>query len=205
MNKKPYLKRYEKEILDYIRECLRDKGYPPSVREIGTAVGLKSTSSVHAYLNTLEEKGFIKRDPTKPRAIDVPEESPWRQKTLLPVPLVGKVTAGIPITAVENVDDTFPLPVDLVGEDTSFMLSVQGDSMIDAGIYDGDYIVVRIQQTARNGEIIVAMVGDDEATVKRYYKEKDCIRLQPDNSAYEPIRSQDIKVLGKVIGLIRLM
>lgn len=205
MNKKPYLKRYEKEILDYIRECLRDKGYPPSVREICTAVGLKSSSSVHAYLNKLEEKGFIKRNPTKPRAIDILEESPWRQKKLLPVPLVGKVTAGIPITAVENVDDTFPLPVDLVGEDTSFMLSVQGDSMIDAGIYDGDYIVVRIQQTARNGEIIVAMVGDDEATVKRYYKEKDCIRLQPDNSAYEPIRSQDIKVLGKVIGLIRLM
>ena len=205
MNKKPYLKRFEKEILDCIRKFLHDKGYPPSVREICTAVGLKSSSSVHAYLNKLEEKGFIKRNPTKPRAIDILEESPWRQKKLLPVPLVGKVTAGIPITAVENVDDTFPLPVDLAGEDTSFMLSVQGDSMIDAGIHDGDYIVVRVQQTARNGEIIVAMVGDDEATVKRYYKEKDYIRLQPENSAYEPIRSRDIKVLGKVTGLIRLM
>ena len=205
MNKEDILNRRQKQVLAYIREFLHDRGYPPSVREIGAAVGLSSSSTVHMYLNQLAERGFIKRDPSKPRAIDVLDESPWRQKKLMPVPLVGKVTAGLPITAIENVDDTFPLPADLVGVDDTFMLTVQGDSMIEAGILDGDYIVVRVQQTARNGEIIVALVDDEEATVKRYYKEKNGFRLQPENPAYEPIHSTNVKVLGKVIGLIRLM
>ena len=205
MGKEELLNNRQKQILAYIKDFLRSKGYPPSVREIGEAVGLSSSSTVHGYLNKLEATGFIKRDPTKPRAIDVLDEAPWRQKKLTPVPLLGKVTAGIPITAIENIEETYPLPTDFVGEAETFMLTVQGDSMIDAGIHDGDYIIVRVQQVARNGEIVVALVDDEDATVKRYYKEKNQVRLQPENTAYDPIYTRNVSILGKVIGLIRFM
>ncbi len=205
MGKEELLNNRQKQILAYIKDFLRSKGYPPSVREIGEAVGLSSSSTVHGYLNKLEATGFIKRDPTKPRAIDVLDEAPWRQKKLTPVPLLGKVTAGLPITAIENIEETYPLPTDFVGEDETFMLTVQGDSMIDAGIHDGDYIIVRMQQVARNGEIVVALVDDEDATVKRYYKEKNQVRLQPENPAYDPIYTRNVSILGKVIGLIRFM
>jgi len=193
----------QEQILAFIKDTLRAKGYPPSVREIGEAVGLSSSSTVHSHLAKLEEYGFIRRDPTKPRAIDVLDETPWRQKSMIHVPLVGRVTAGQPILAVENIEETYPLPCELVGSDSSFMLTVQGDSMINAGILDGDYILVRDQDTAHNGEIIVALVDGEEATVKRFYREKDCIRLQPENDAMEPIYSKNIAVLGKVIGVFR--
>ncbi len=191
-------------ILDFIKSEIRKKGYPPSVREIGDAVGLLSSSTVHGHLQTLEEKGYIRRDPTKPRAIEMldgsnPDEP---SKRVVHVPVVGKVTAGQPILAVENIEDTFPIPAELVREEPVFMLKVQGDSMIEAGILDGDQIVVRQQQTARNGEIVVALIGE-EATVKRFFKEKTLIRLQPENSSMDPIFSQDAKVIGKVIGVFR--
>lgn len=193
----------QKQILKYIKETLRIKGYPPSVREIGEAVGLSSSSTVHSYLSKLEDMGFIRRDPTKPRAIDVLDEAPWRQKQVTPVPLVGKVTAGTPILAVENIEETYPLPTELVGDDDIFMLTVQGDSMIDAGILDGDYVLVRSQNTARNGEIVVALIDEEEATVKRFFREKDSIRLQPENPNLKPIYSRNVTVLGKVIGVFR--
>lgn len=191
-------------ILEFIKQEIRKKGYPPSVREIGDAVGLLSSSTVHGHLQTLEEKGYIRRDPTKPRAIEILDGSSPNEsgKRVVHVPIVGKVTAGQPILAVENIEDTFPIPADLVREESVFMLKVQGDSMIEAGILDGDYIVVRQQQTARNGEIVVAMIGE-EATVKRFFKEKTLIRLQPENSSMDPIYSQDAKVIGKVIGVFR--
>ena len=171
------------EILEYIKSEIRQKGYPPSVREIGDAVKLMSTSTVHGHLQTLEEKGYIRRDPTKPRAIEILDNSngPSTKKRIVHVPIVGRVTAGKPILAVENIEDTFPLPAELVRDETVFMLKVWGESMIEAGILDGDQILVRQQSTARNGEIVVAMIGD-EATVKRFYKEKTLIRLQPENS-----------------------
>lgn len=195
----------QEQILSYIKETLRAKGYPPSVREIGEAVGLSSSSTVHSHLSKLEEMGFIRRDPTKPRAIDVLDEAPWRQKSLIPVPLVGKVTAGQPILAVENIEETYPLPTELIGDDNIFMLTVQGDSMINAGILSGDYVLVRDQDTARKGEIVVALVDDEEATVKRFFPESDRIRLQPENDFMEPIFSSNVKILGKVIGVLRLI
>ncbi len=203
MNKERFLSSRQKQILAYIKDMLRAKGYPPSVREIGEAVGLSSSSTVHSHLAKLEELGFIRRDPTKPRAIDVLEETPWRQKALTPVPLVGRVTAGQPILALENIEETYPLPAELVGRDNVFMLAVRGDSMINAGILDGDYVLVRDQDTARNGEIVVAMVGEDEATVKRFFREKDHVRLQPENDYLEPIISREVAILGKVIGVFR--
>ncbi|TCL35926.1 repressor LexA [Anaerospora hongkongensis] len=204
MNKECLINNRQKQILKHIKDTLRSKGYPPSVREIGEAVGLSSSSTVHGHLAKLEELGFIKRDPTKPRAIDVLDEAPWRQKSLTPIPLIGKVTAGQPILAIENIEETYPLPTELVGEAETFMLTVQGDSMINAGILDGDLIIVRVQRSANNGDIIVAMI-DEEATVKRFYKEHDRIRLQPENPAYEPIFSRDVTILGKVIGVFRLL
>jgi len=185
---------------------VRSKGYPPSVREIGEAVGLASSSTVHGHLDRLEKKGLIRRDATKPRAIEITDGS--LDMNVLPesttrVPLVGKVTAGTPILATENIEDYFPLPSHMVGDHTVFMLSVVGDSMIEAGIHDGDYVIVRQQSTASNGDIVVAMTEDNEATVKRFFKEKDHIRLQPENSAMEPIRLRNVKILGKVIGLFR--
>jgi len=198
------LNKRQKEILDYIKENLRAKGYPPSVREIGEAVGLSSSSTVHAYLTKLESLGYIKRDPTKPRAIDVLDEAPWRHKTVIPVPLVGVVTAGQPILAVENVEETYPLPAELIGsEDNVFMLAVKGDSVINAGILDGDYLLVRQQSNACNGEIVVALIDNEEATVKRFFKEERRIRLQPENDSMEPIYAENVSIAGKVIGLFR--
>ncbi|MEN6412667.1 MAG: transcriptional repressor LexA [Veillonellales bacterium] len=194
----------QQQILSYIKENVRAKGYPPSVREIGHAVGLSSSSTVHSHLNKLESLGYIKRDPTKPRAINVLEEAPWRQKTVIPVPLVGLVTAGQPILAVENIEETYPLPAELIGrEEDVFMLSVKGDSMINAGILDGDYLLVRRQDNANNGDIVVALIDNEEATVKRFFKEARRIRLQPENDAMEPIYSENVSIAGKVIGLFR--
>ncbi|MDI4645623.1 transcriptional repressor LexA [Cohnella hashimotonis] len=194
-------------ILEFIKNEVKDKGYPPSVREIGEAVGLASSSTVHGHLDRLEKKGLIRRDPTKPRAIEITdgEQDPVIQfaQSVRQVPLVGKVTAGVPITATENIEEYFPLPAQMVGEQTVFMLSVRGDSMIDAGIHSGDYVIVRQQQTATNGDIVVAMTEEDEATVKTFYKERDHIRLQPENTTMEPLRLNNVSILGKVIGLIR--
>ena len=194
----------QKNIFDFIKEFLMEKGYPPSVREIGKAVGLKSSSTVHGYLARLEEAGLIKRDPTKPRAIDILDEKPW-DKTVK-VPLVGAVTAGVPILAEENIEDVFSFPQGLIGtRDDAFMLRVQGESMINAGIFDGDYILVRQQDTANDNDIVVALVNDNTATVKRFFREKDCIRLQPENDTMEPFYEKNVAVLGKVIGVYRQM
>ena len=197
----------QQAILHYIKKEVREKGYPPSVREIGEAVGLASSSTVHGHLNRLEAKGLIRRDPTKPRAIEILDDSfsSEDQDTIM-VPLVGKVTAGEPITAVENVEEYIPLPKRLYGKDDAiFLLTVQGDSMINAGILDGDKLVVRQQQTATNGDIVVAMTSDGEATVKRFFKEKDHIRLQPENDKMEPLLLPQVTILGKVVGLFREM
>ncbi|MCR8842827.1 transcriptional repressor LexA [Paenibacillus sp. SC116] len=199
----------QQAILEFIRNEVRLKGYPPSVREIGEAVGLASSSTVHGHLDRLEKKGFIRRDPTKPRAIellshDQSERMHDFSNTIARVPVVGKVTAGEPITATENIEDYFPLPLHMVGDDSNtFMLTVSGSSMIEAGIHNGDYVIVRQQQTASNGDIVVAMTEDNEATVKTFYKEKDHIRLQPENSSMEAIRLKHVTILGKVVGLFR--
>lgn len=196
----------QQAILDFIKSEVRDKGYPPSVREIGEAVGLASSSTVHGHLERLEKKGLIRRDPTKPRAIEITDGDDSHNQfplSIARVPLIGKVTAGEPILATENIEEYFPLPSHVVADQTVFMLSVSGDSMIEAGILDGDYVIVRQQQTANNGDIVVAMTEEDEATVKTFYKEKDHIRLQPENPALEPIRLKNVTILGKVIGLFR--
>ena len=192
------------EIYKYIKEFLMKKGYPPSVREIGEKVGLSSSSTVHSYLHMLEADGKIHRDPTKPRAIELVGEKPWEH--MLRVPLVGSVAAGVPITAEENVEEVFNVPSSLLGtQDDTFMLRVQGESMIKAGIYDGDLIFVKEQNTARNGEIVVALVENEEATVKRIFFEKDRVKLQPENDAMEPFYETNVIVLGKVIGVYRQM
>jgi repressor LexA len=197
----------QQAILEFIKREVREKGYPPSVREIGEAVGLASSSTVHGHLDRLEKKGLIRRDPTKPRAIEVLDDENEEQLpfplAITRVPVVGKVTAGVPITATENIEEYFPLPAHFTGDHEVFMLTVKGDSMIEAGIHDGDYVIVRQQQTAQNGDIVVAMTEDDEATVKTFYKERDHIRLQPENSTMEPIRLKHVTILGKVIGLFR--
>ncbi len=194
----------QREILDYIRKEIRERGYPPSVREIGEAIGLSSSSTVHGHLARLEEKGYLRRDPDKPRAIEVTGERQLRRQRLVTIPLVGRVTAGQPVLAVENVEETYALPYDLVRGDSVFMLRVEGESMIEAGIFDGDLVMVRSQDSAGNGDIVVALL-DDEATVKRFYNEGDRVRLQPENSSMAPIYSREVKVLGKVIGLYRRM
>nr|WP_320146910.1 transcriptional repressor LexA [uncultured Anaeromusa sp.] len=193
------------EILSFIRERLRTNGYPPSIREIGSAVGLSSSSTVHGYLNRLEEDGLIRRDPTKPRAIELVSESPWRQKEMIPVPLVGRVTAGLPILAEENIEDTFPLPASLLGRGNEdlFMLTVSGESMIKVGIHDGDFLLVRPSDSAKNGDIVVALVDGEEATVKRFWKDGKQILLKPENDAMEPIRPEHVDILGHVVGLFR--
>lgn len=200
----PDLSLRQTNILEFIKNQIRKKGYPPSVREIGEAVGLLSSSTVHGHLQTLEDKGYIRRDPTKPRAIEILDSSSDLQaaKKVVHIPIVGRVTAGQPILAVENIEGTFPLPADLVRQDNDFMLRVQGESMIGAGILDGDFIIVRQQNEARNGEIVVALIGE-EATVKRFFKERTLIRLQPENDTMEPIYSQDVSILGKVVGVFR--
>ena len=192
------------QILEYIRREVKAKNYPPSVREIGEAVGLSSSSTVHAHLSKLESKGYIRRDPTKPRALELMDNDP--APSIIPdvvsVPVVGHVTAGEPILAEQNIEEYFPLPKMMVHQDNVFLLKVRGDSMVNAGIMDGDLVIVRQQTTASNSEIVVAML-DGEATVKRFYKEKDHIRLQPENDLYEPLRSPDISIIGKVIGVFR--
>jgi len=199
------LSKRQKDILEFIKEEVRAKGYPPSVREIGEAVGLASSSTVHGHLTRLEQKGYIRRDPTKPRAIEILDSDEVVQKQpVVHVPLVGRVTAGSPITAIENIEEYFPLPATYgTSEDQLFMLEVMGDSMIEAGIFDGDYVVVKKASTANNGEIVVAMTEENEATVKRFYKEKNYFRLQPENSSMEPIIVDNVTILGIVVGLYR--
>lgn len=195
----------QKTILDFIKSEVKEKGYPPSVREIGEAVGLASSSTVHGHLERLEKKGYIRRDPTKPRAIEILDNDGKinSENGVVRVPLIGKVTAGNPITAIENTEEYYPLPVAMVKNSEVYMLTIQGDSMIEAGIFDGDYVIVRKQSTANNGEIVVAMTDEDEATVKRFYKERNHIRLQPENPSMEPIILDNATILGKVIGVIR--
>lgn len=197
----------QNSILEFIKNEVRDKGYPPSVREIGEAVGLASSSTVHGHLDRLEKKGLIRRDPTKPRAIEIlgdDDDNVYRlSSSIRQIPLIGKVTAGVPITATENIEEYFPLPLNMVGDQPVFMLSVSGDSMIEIGIHNGDYVIVRQQPTAVNGDIVVAMTEENEATVKTFYKERDHIRLQPENASMEPLRLSNVSILGKVIGLIR--
>lgn len=195
------------DILNFIKSQTQLKGYPPSVREICKAVDLKSTSTVHGHLAKLEKKEYIRRDPSKPRAIEIldkyKEFSLNEYVEIINVPIVGRVTAGEPILAIENIEDTFPLPSHLLkGSDSPFMLTVKGESMINAGIHDGDYILVQQQNVAENGDIVIALLNQ-EATVKRFFKEKDYIRLQPENDFMAPILTKDVSILGKVIGLYR--
>ena len=194
----------QKKILAFIKDELRSKGYPPSVREICDAIGLKSTSTVHGHLARLEKKGFIRRDASKPRAIEILDEDEYfRKREMVNIPMVGRVTAGLPILAVENIDGTFPVPYDYVQQSGNlFMLTIQGEIMINAGILDGDNIIVKQQPDAVNGDIVVALLGE-EATVKRFYKEKDHFRLQPENSCMQPIYVDELQILGKVVGLFR--
>ncbi len=192
------------EILEYIKSQILNKGYPPSVRDICTAVNLKSTSSVHAHLETLEKNGYIRRDPTKPRAIEIIDDNfNLTRREVVNVPLIGQVAAGQPLLAVENITGYFPIPAEFIPKEEVFMLNVKGESMVNAGIYDGDQIIVKQQSTASNGEIVVALV-DDSATVKRFYKENGHIRLQPENDFMEPIIVDFCEIIGKVIGLIRI-
>ncbi len=196
----------QQEILDYIKENLLNKGYPPSVREICDAVKLKSTSSVHSHLETLEKNGYIKRDPSKPRTIEILDDnfSMIRQE-MVSIPVVGRVAAGEPILASENIESYFPVPAEYVPKGDTFMLKVKGDSMINIGIYSGDTIMVESCNTAKNGDIVVALI-DDSATVKTFYKEKDYIRLQPENDDMDPIIVRDeVTIIGKVFGLFRIM
>ena len=199
------LTKRQQQILEFIRGEIHRCGYPPSVREIGHAIGLSSSSTVHSHLAALESKGFIRRDPSKPRALEVLDfrdnERAVDLGRVSAVPLVGQVAAGEPILAAENIEQTIPLPTELSGEGT-FILRVRGDSMIDAGILDGDMVVVRQQQTATDGDIVVAML-DDSATVKRFFKEPGRVRLQPENETLEPIYTTDVQILGKVIALFR--
>ena len=209
------LNKREKDILKFIQKSVEKKGYPPSVREIGKGVGLSSTATVHTYLAKLTERGYIKKENQKGRTLKLlkgadnkeivkEEKNYYTGKEMVEVPVIGKITAGEPILAVENVTDTFPIPIDFVGNSESFMLTVRGESMIEAGILSGDYILVKKQNVANNGEIVVALIGD-EATVKTFYKEKDHIRLQPENSSMDPIIVPNCEILGKVAGVFRKM
>ena len=218
MNKKQVedLSKREKAILRFIEKQIKINSYPPSVREIGKAVGLKSTATVHGYLAKLEEKGYIKKESQKGRTLRLlkgtsgevqkeekeEEKQIYTSREMVDVPVIGKITAGAPILAVENITDSYPIPIELVGNIESFMLVVSGESMIEAGILDGDYILVKRQSTATNGQIVVALIGD-EATVKTFYKEKGHIRLQPENSTMDPIIVHDCQILGRVAGVFR--
>ena len=214
------LKDREQKVLDFMKNEIREKGYPPTVREICAALGIKSTSTVHKDIANLEKQGFLKKDPSKPRALMLVEnEEPERKVVssapaaygntspadIVDVPVIGRVAAGTPILAEQNIEDSFPVPARFVNGGTNFMLTVHGESMIEAGIMDGDYILVEQQNTARNGDIVVAMVDgfESEATVKTFYKEADHIRLQPENSTMSPILVHDVKILGKVKGVFR--
>lgn len=195
----------QQEILEYIKDTILRKGYPPAVREICEAVHLKSTSSVHSHLSALEEKGCIRRDPTKPRTIEILDDTfNFNRREMVNIPLIGTVAAGEPIIAEERIEDYFPFPAENLPNAETFMLKVKGESMVNAGILPGDQLIVEQRSTAINGEIVVALV-DDSATVKRFFKEKNYYRLQPENDAMEPIISDHVEILGKVIGLIRMM
>ena len=194
----------QQRILDFIKSEIQQKGYPPSVREIANAVGLKSTSTVHGHLQRLEKRGLLHRDAMKPRAMGVVGDPNFARSGTTAVPVVGRVTAGLPILAEENLEDYVALPDVMLGDGEHFILLVRGDSMIEAGILDGDYIIVRRQQEANNGDIVVAMI-DDSATVKRFYKENGHFRLQLENSTMEPIYADEVSVLGKVISLYRIV
>ena len=195
----------EEQILKIIKESILEKGYPPSVREMCTAVGLSSTSSVHAHLEALAKKGYIKKDPSKPRTIEIMDDTfNLSRREIVNLPLLGDVAAGEPIFATENITNYFPMPVDILPNNETFMLNVKGDSMINAGIFNGDKIIVSKQATAENGEIVVAMV-EDSATVKRFYKEKGYFRLHPENDALDDIIVKDLEIIGKVVGLLRMM
>ncbi|MBD5541373.1 MAG: transcriptional repressor LexA [Lachnospiraceae bacterium] len=194
----------QQQILEFIKEEILKKGYPPAVREICEAVHLKSTSSVHSHLETLEKNGYIRRDPTKPRAIEIVDDSfQMVRREMTSIPIIGTVAAGQPIFAQQNIEGYFPVPVDIVPAGETFILRVKGDSMINAGIFDGDQIFVQQCNTARNGDMVVALV-DDSATVKTFYKENGHIRLQPENDTMEPIIVQDCTILGKVFGVMRI-
>ena len=194
----------QQRILDFIKSEIQTKGYPPSVREIALAVGLKSTSTVHGHLQRLEKRGLLHRDAMKPRAMEVVGDPNFVRNNSTAVPVIGRVTAGIPILAEENLDEYVPIPEVMLGEGEHFILLVRGDSMIEAGILDGDHIVVRKTSEANNGEIVVAMV-DDSATVKRFFREDGCFRLQPENRNMDPIIVDEVTILGKVVSLYRLV
>jgi repressor LexA len=196
------LTKRQQEIFDFIRKYSAKHGYPPTVRDIGKAIGLGSPSTVHAHLHNLEKLGVLKRDPSKPRALELLREQARKAVAPSGLPLVGRVAAGAPVLAEENIEEYVEVPPIAGGEDGEYVLRISGDSMKDAGILDGDHVVVRPQNTARNGEIVVALVGE-EATVKRFFKERDHIRLQPENSALEPIRTREAQVLGRVVGVCR--
>lgn len=193
------------EILLFIKSEIQRQGYPPSVREICKGVNLKSTSTVHGHLEKLEDKGFIRKDATKPRALEIIDKNDdylLSSKKTVDIPIIGRVTAGTPILAVENIEDSFPVPYEIVKDYEAFMLQVRGDSMIDAGILDGDYVLVKKQETAKDGDIVIALL-DDEATIKRFYKEKNRIRLQPENEFMDPIYARDVCISGVVTGVYR--
>ncbi|MCC8103063.1 MAG: transcriptional repressor LexA [Clostridiales bacterium] len=193
----------QQEILDYIKSEILSRGFPPAVREICQAVHLKSTSSVHSHLESLEKNGYIRRDPTKPRAIEILDESfNLSRREMVSVPIVGTVAAGQPILAEQNIDSYFPIPAEYMPNEQSFILRVKGESMVNAGILDGDCVLVRQQESAENGDIVVALL-EDSATVKTFYKEADHIRLQPENDTMDPILVYDVKILGKVFGVFR--
>ena len=195
----------QQEILEYIKESILKRGYPPAVREICQAVHLKSTSSVHSHLAALEEKGYIRRDPTKPRTIEILDDTfNFNRREMVNIPVVGTVAAGEPLLAQEHIEDYFPFPAEILPNAETFMLHVRGESMVNAGILPGDQLIVEQRSTAENGEIVVALL-DDSATVKRFYKEKGHYRLQPENDVMEPIITDHVEILGKVIGLIRMM
>jgi len=202
----------QRQVLEFIKAETQRQGFPPTVRDIGHAVGLSSSSTVHAHLAAPEAKGLIRRDPSKPRALEGlardPPTAPRAPRAhlgnVVELPVIGSVAAGVPTLAAENIETTIPLPTEVVRDDSTFVLRVKGESMIEAGIFDGDYVVVHAQPTAVNGDIIVAQI-EDEATVKRFFKEADRIRLQPENSSMEPIYSRDVTVLGKVVAVFRRM
>jgi repressor LexA len=192
----------QREVYEFVKKHTEEKGYPPAVREICDAVGLSSTSTVHGHLKRLEKKGLIKRDPTKPRALEIIEFA-HRKREMIDIPIIGKVTAGAPILAVENIEDTFSIPLNYIKNNNDlFILNVKGESMIEAGIFDGDMAIIEKTDSVANGEIVVALI-ENEATIKTFYKEENYIRLQPENKTMDPIIVEDCKVLGKLVGLYR--
>lgn len=195
----------QSEILEYIKAQILERGYPPAVREICEAVSLKSTSSVHSHLETLEKNGYIRRDPTKPRAIEIMDENfNLTRRDMVQVPFIGRVAAGEPLLAQENIEEYFPIPAEFMPNNQTYMLKVKGESMINAGILDGDYVLVEKKETASNGDMVVALVGEG-ATVKTFYKEEGVYRLQPENDTMDPIIVSEVSILGKVIGVFRFM